>query len=91
MLQLSQLFYFNSIKVQLKREGSVPCQSDVSDFNSIKVQLKQIPLPLYKAVLIYFNSIKVQLKQRRLLVISLPRQFQFHKGTIKTRDRADEG
>ena len=69
MLQLSQLFYFNSIKVQLKREGSVPCQSDVSDFNSIKVQLKQ----------------------RRLLVISLPRQFQFHKGTIKTRDRADEG
>ena len=32
----------------------------------------------------YFNSIKVRLKQCKGILTSMIKQFQFHKGTIKT-------
>ena len=35
----------------------------------------------------YFNSIKVRLEQKTGITVQLERQFQFHKGTIRTLHR----
>ena len=63
----------------------MPSLQSVANFNSIKVQLKlchcAYPCFFYNN----FNSIKVQLKlDREGLCVGEARQFQFHKGTIKT-------
>ena len=54
-------------------------------FNSIKVQLKLCHRVLQVLDDLYFNSIKVQLKLRAETKQGRGSEFQFHKGTIKTR------
>ena len=53
-------------------------------FNSIKVQLKLDRVGVVGALCHHFNSIKVQLKQTVAGRSVERKQFQFHKGTIKT-------
>ena len=43
--------------------------------------------PLCAVVPTYFNSIKVRLKRAKELAYIKKHTFQFHKGTIKTRQR----
>ena len=54
-------------------------------FNSIKVQLEQENPREICVKLDYFNSIKVQLEpQLEATINKLVKEFQFHKGTIRT-------
>ena len=63
--------------------------SVLSDFNSIKVQLKHTQASGKAGYADNFNSIKVQLKPLTGgLYVPSSSQFQFHKGTIKTRLRS---
>ena len=57
-------------------------------FNSIMVQLKlKVHLNLLY-IIIYFNSIMVQLKTVIKYAVEIKRnKFQFHNGTIKTKDK----
>ena len=57
----------------------------LSSFNSIKVRLER--LMDYEGYYKYqsFNSIKVRLELTIRLFHQLTKQFQFHKGTIRTR------
>ena len=54
------------------------------NFNSIKVRLKLARKGLFVGYVVHFNSIKVRLKPPRQVGAGLHREFQFHKGTIKT-------
>ena len=61
-MEMVHLYYFNSIKVQLKHtliSGAHPAHNN---FNSIKVQLKHPQAVAHMARDSHFNSIKVQLK-----------------------------
>ena len=79
------IFYFNSIKVQLKRFVINPTISFLRNFNSIKVQLKRslvIIVSFYSVFQFHKGTIKApELPFLRLL----PFVFQFHKGTIKAK------
>ena len=55
------------------------------DFNSIKVQLELMIQSFVKCFNPYFNSIKVQLEQNIASTMAKYSQFQFHKGTIRTK------
>ena len=55
-------------------------------FNSIKVQLKLLNGQFELVAVVYFNSIKVQLKPQKGQALRKVLIFQFHKGTIKTRN-----
>ena len=59
------------------------------NFNSIKVRLKLPSDSLPKRQESYFNSIKVRLKPYLLADNQFILEFQFHKGTIKTRVAKD--
>ena len=61
-----------------------PTKLTLSDFNSIKVRLKLMLIRLMLIQLSYFNSIKVRLKPVGVNSLQIRKQFQFHKGTIKT-------
>ena len=54
------------------------------NFNSIKVQLELVLALFLVLVLLYFNSIKVQLELSNVTVREDFKEFQFHKGTIRT-------
>ena len=54
-------------------------------FNSIKVRLKLLAVKHMTFRMINFNSIKVRLKRYQASHHDDGNQFQFHKGTIKTR------
>ena len=56
----------------------------VTNFNSIKVQLEP-EFGLYKSQIDDFNSIKVQLEHKIVLKTTSVLEFQFHKGTIRTK------
>ena len=56
-------------------------------FNSIKVRLKHFAISNSKSFNIYFNSIKVRLKPNATIATVNENTFQFHKGTIKTKER----
>ena len=80
-----ETYYFNSIKVQLELAVSVVYYTLQSHFNSIKVQLEPLRSTMVAHLPVYFNSIKVQLEQSVLYSSDSAHQFQFHKGTIRTR------
>ena len=54
-------------------------------FNSIKVQLEQENVNKSIEGVNYFNSIKVQLEHLSHRHMFTAQVFQFHKGTIRTR------
>ena len=75
---------FNSIKVRLKH-----CLASLSVllqtyFNSIKVRLELYAELYLLFSMNYFNSIKVRLEHNPILPLETRKQFQFHKGTIRT-------
>ena len=57
---------------------------NIPDFNSIKVRLKRRSGAMAYSYQKDFNSIKVRLKLATTSARTADRQFQFHKGTIKT-------
>ena len=81
---------FNSIKVRLKLDALYNAGGTDANFNSIKVRLKRRVGPHAQVGRRDFNSIKVRLKRSKS---SEPDgdidEFQFHKGTIKTLERAN--
>ena len=60
----------------------------LADFNSIKVRLELSFLLLGGYLLLNFNSIKVRLEQDKVRKNATVCLFQFHKGTIRTKDSA---
>ena len=54
-------------------------------FNSIKVRLKHARQATIHSIMMHFNSIKVRLKHKYYVDDAEVWEFQFHKGTIKTR------
>ena len=79
--------YFNSIKVRLKRSSTIHERDYTEDFNSIKVRLKLEAPEDATDEKPYFNSIKVRLKPPAGNREIIRDKFQFHKGTIKTRQQ----
>ena len=77
--------YFNSIKVQLELPSLRQKKSRMINFNSIKVQLEHLDCSDTQVLHHHFNSIKVQLEHYQGQPMGRRyRQFQFHKGTIRT-------
>ena len=54
-------------------------------FNSIKVRLRQKQAMRELVHIENFNSIKVRLRRKVIATVFDMNQFQFHKGSIKTR------
>ena len=79
-----QTKHFNSIKVRLKRLRHQETSPYNYHFNSIKVRLKHVSFDVTVPKERHFNSIKVRLKLPKLKCVDSPKEFQFHKGTIKT-------
>ena len=77
--------HFNSIKVQLEHDDPDNRPVHVLYFNSIKVQLERLSFYRRSRIFRYFNSIKVQLERRSSALLLSSTEFQFHKGTIRTR------
>ena len=80
--------YFNSIKVQLELIAPQVLITLSFNFNSIKVQLELFGADQLFQSPLHFNSIKVQLEPSSIGCDTLLRQFQFHKGTIRTHGAA---
>ena len=79
--QMSFQFHKGTIRTSwLEREDEI-----LDYFNSIKVQLELIEYGKVAAHVNYFNSIKVQLERRSSALLLSSTEFQFHKGTIRTR------
>ena len=79
------LIDFNSIKVQLKLQISIPLYVSDILFQFHKGTIKTFYEYLLHHHHLHFNSIKVQLKlPKRETEKASVFQFQFHKGTIKT-------
>ena len=77
------IFQFHKGTIRTK---NLPYQHDSNlHFNSIKVRLELFTDGAINAALIHFNSIKVRLEQEITLSVTQSQQFQFHKGTIRTR------
>ena len=78
-------FDFNSIKVRLERGTEREISSSDIHFNSIKVRLEPSYLMTTADKNQYFNSIKVRLELFTEASSKGLREFQFHKGAIRTR------
>ena len=84
---LSRNPHFNSIKVRLERVLLPVLMHNSSHFNSIKVRLEPSPGAGLIPAIFYFNSIKVRLEPAPGdACVPARRLFQFHKGTIRTRE-----
>ena len=80
--------YFNSIKVRLKQQETSLDEILQAHFNSIKVRLKHAARSELIGIVNYFNSIKVRLKLENFKLSTVAATlFQFHKGTIETKNR----
>ena len=75
---------FNSIKVRLELDGPFAHELDGVNFNSIKVRLEHGVMEVIDFKYGNFNSIKVRLELYRQVRRCSSRQFQFHKGAIRT-------
>ena len=76
-------FQFHKGTIKTKYEIIDPVA--LTNFNSIKVRLKLSTDPALTVHIINFNSIKVRLKLCCPCCSLNDKQFQFHKGTIKTK------
>ena len=88
-LLIISILYFNSIKVRLERHDFSMRGMSSFDFNSIKVRLEHEYFIWILTTYIDFNSIKVRLEQCRPHLPKLISLFQFHKGTIRTKNLED--
>ncbi len=80
---------FNSIKVRLELALPFALTSSNCYFNSIKVRLELLLIEESLAMVEYFNSIKVRLEHDIRLPLYSKLRFQFHKGTIRTKNEYD--
>ena len=86
LLTTLALRHFNSIKVRLELVSGATGLASNLHFNSIKVRLERLQMFVRLLLMPYFNSIKVRLERTLLSGEKGQKpQFQFHKGTIRTR------
>ena len=82
---LTKEWHFNSIKVRLERKSLLRLIGMATNFNSIKVRLERKSLLRLIGMATNFNSIKVRLELLCGLLTLQTIEFQFHKGTIRTK------
>ena len=81
LISLQFQFHKGTIRTSIKLSLLTPNLN----FNSIKVRLELICTLLKRCFMSHFNSIKVRLEHDKKLRREVRLQFQFHKGTIRTK------
>ena len=77
-----QVFQFHKGAIRTSREAT--SITNHPNFNSIKVRLERFAVSVVAVKIDNFNSIKVRLEPATTWKSYTTRQFQFHKGAIRT-------